>query len=204
MPTPTPVGFESLGLGEIYKMGTSAVPKGHRQKAKTPPPHQAPTEKPTKAPLQRRQRGHARYAAKKSRAVALWATSQASPLRGEPRSGFPTSGNSGVPPLPACTRLRVATSSSAVVPPSQPTRRALCARGRVGDTTASRCAHGGVFCQPQRRRTAIAGSQEVMHVLRRIAFRALWRWVSVSPRLRIVAGIPVQPLLVIHSYGKVT
>ena len=129
MPTPTPVGFESLGLGEIYKMGTSAVPKGHRQKAKTPPPHQAPTEKPTKAPLQRRQRGHARYAAKKSRAVALWATSQASPLRGEPRSGFPTSGNSGVPPLPACTRLRGITSSRAVVPPTQPIRRALCARG---------------------------------------------------------------------------
>ena len=62
----------------------------------------------------------------------------------------------------------------------------------------------GCSDQPQRRRTAITGSQEVMHVLRRIAFRALWRWVSVSPRLRIVAGIPVQPLLVIHSYGKVT
>jgi hypothetical protein len=62
----------------------------------------------------------------------------------------------------------------------------------------------GCADQPQRRRTAIAGSQEVMHVLRSMAVRALWRWVPVSARFRIVAGIPVQSLLVIHSYGKVT
>ncbi len=44
-------------------------------------------------------------------------------LRLDRRAGFSASGKGGVPPLPGCTRLRVATSSSAVVPPTRPADR---------------------------------------------------------------------------------
>jgi hypothetical protein len=64
-------------------------------------------------------------------------------------------------------------------------RKALCASGRATDTTASRCAMTWVVSQLARRSTAMP---------RPLA----------SARWRIVAGIPVPPLLVIHSYGKVT
>lgn len=49
-------------------------------------------------------------------------------------------------------------------------KRALCARGRAGDTTASRCAQSGVFSQQARRGTAMPGS-------------------LTSARWRIVAGV---------------
>lgn len=44
----------------------------------------------------------------------------------------------------------------------------------------------------------------IHYVLRMMADRALWRWVLVSARWRFVAGIPVRPPLVCHSYDKFT
>lgn len=92
-----------------------------------------------------------------ARRFALRAGCPAPWLRFDRGSGCSASGD-GVPPSPACTRLRGITSSSAVVPPAQPIRRALCVKGRAGDTTASRCAQSGVFSQPARRGTAMPGS----------------------------------------------
>lgn len=66
------------------------------------------------------QRGHARPAVR-SAALPRWRPAcQASPLWPDPRSGCSVSGKSGEPLLPVCTRLRGVSSSSAVVPPTQP------------------------------------------------------------------------------------